>query len=86
MAGDVWQWNESLIATSLRGMRGGAYVFSSVNMQSSFRAHDTPLDEGSDIGFRLAMVPEPSSIVLALVGCVGGAIALASGSSSVCGR
>jgi formylglycine-generating enzyme required for sulfatase activity len=68
MIGNVWEWNETLIG-SYRGMRGGscsmegAYCFS-----SSYRSYDSPYDQYFLIGFRVASVPEPCSLVLLSLG------------------
>jgi sulfatase modifying factor 1 len=70
MGGDVFQWNEALIYGD-RGLRGGVFDTPAGNLLSSVRADDNPANEGYGVGFRLAMVPEPSSIVLALLGCAG---------------
>lgn len=72
MAGDVWQWNERSYLNGLfRSMRGGSFEDPSETGQSSGATSDSPPNADFNVGFRLAMVPEPSSIVLAIVGCVG---------------
>ncbi len=68
--GNVWEWNESLISGSFRGMRGGSYVSLAHNLQSPFRNNDDPADVYTSVGFRVATVPEPSSIALAAFGLV----------------
>jgi formylglycine-generating enzyme len=69
MAGDVYQWNDTTIEGE-RGLRGGALNLGGPSdMQSTSRGYDGPTVANDVIGFRLAMVPEPSSVVLALVGC-----------------
>ncbi len=67
--GNVWEWNEALISGSGRGLRGGSFFSSALHLQSSFRNSINPSDEFSSIGFRVATVPEPSTAVLAIVGC-----------------
>ncbi|HSV16357.1 MAG TPA: SUMF1/EgtB/PvdO family nonheme iron enzyme [Tepidisphaeraceae bacterium] len=69
--GDVWQWNEANIDGSHRGVRGGSfsnYLNGATYLQSSSRnILDDPSVSGSNLGFRIAEVPEPASIsVLAL--------------------
>jgi formylglycine-generating enzyme required for sulfatase activity len=70
--GNVWEWNDAVIDGSWRGLRGGSwggntnYLF----MRSSNRdALGDPSGEYSSflIGFRLASVPEPSSLVLSVL-------------------
>ena len=71
MMGNVWEWNESLFSTSYgssRGVRGGSYVSSDFNLSSSFRSRSDPGMEYGGIGFRVASVPEPCSLVLLSIG------------------
>lgn len=67
--GNVWEWNEALISGSSRGLRGGSFSNDANNLQSSFRGYNNPTYQSSIIGFRVATVPEPSTAVLAMVGC-----------------
>lgn len=72
--GNVWEWNESLIAgtrTGLRGARGGSWGTSSVELSSGFRLSDInrypPTQHHSTVGFRVASaIPEPTTCNLAL--------------------
>jgi formylglycine-generating enzyme len=68
MGGDVFQWNETLISSN-RGMRGGWWALNSVYLASSSRVSIVPTSETSEIGFRVALVPEPSTAVLASIAC-----------------
>ena len=68
----MWEWNEAVIISSFRGLRGGYWEISSGFLAASSRGDDVPLNEGEDIGFRIASaIPEPTSLlccgVLALV-------------------
>jgi formylglycine-generating enzyme required for sulfatase activity len=72
--GNVFEWNEALISGSLRGLRGGAFnsgALGAFELQSSLRGDDDPTFEFFTIGFRVATVPEPSTAVLCIAGCVG---------------
>jgi formylglycine-generating enzyme required for sulfatase activity len=71
MAGDVWQWNEMLIAASYRGLRGGPFFFGSYYLLSSNGAGGLTTADGDSFGFRVASVltPEPSTGVLAIIAC-----------------
>ncbi|MDP7163255.1 MAG: PEP-CTERM sorting domain-containing protein, partial [Phycisphaerae bacterium] len=62
---NVWEWNEAMIG-STRGIRGGAYHIGSYyyDLRSSTRIGDYPSNEYYDLGFRVASVPEPCSLVL----------------------
>ncbi|MCX7066012.1 MAG: SUMF1/EgtB/PvdO family nonheme iron enzyme, partial [Proteobacteria bacterium] len=52
--GNVWEWDEALIGSSSRGLRGGGSV------------PDDPVSEHGSIGFRVASVPEPGSLAMLL--------------------
>jgi formylglycine-generating enzyme required for sulfatase activity len=67
MAGNVGEWDETLILYSgdyNRGIRGGSYDLIYVNFRSFSRLHDIPDFEVSDLGFRVASVPEPATLLL----------------------
>jgi formylglycine-generating enzyme required for sulfatase activity len=71
MGGDVFQWNEATYSASWRGERGGCYYFNgygSVLLQASYRDGSPPTDEGLGVGFRVALVPEPASMALLVLG------------------
>jgi formylglycine-generating enzyme required for sulfatase activity len=68
MGGNITQWNEALISGSSRGLRGGNFTSGSGGLLSSFRGVSNPADLNLAVGFRLASVPEPSTIVLAVLG------------------
>lgn len=61
--GNVWEWNEALIGSS-RGVRGGNWYFDSSNLAASGRDSGTPAGEYAAVGFRVARVPEPNSLLL----------------------
>src|SRR6185295_12195379 len=69
MGGNVWQWNEALLGPT-HGVRGGAWDFFSGDLAASRRFFD-PLVETTDIGFRVALVPEPGSFALLAIGGAG---------------
>jgi formylglycine-generating enzyme required for sulfatase activity len=68
--GDVQQWNESAFDVSSRGVRGGSCFDPSFVLRSSNRNADNPVAVGNGIGFRVASVPEPSSVILLIAGIV----------------
>jgi formylglycine-generating enzyme required for sulfatase activity len=67
--GNVYEWNEAVIGSS-RGLRGGSWG-SNGGLLSSGGSGEGPSFEDSNIGFRVASVPEPSTSMLMLMG--GGA-------------
>ena len=63
--GNVWEWNEAIIAGSSRGLRGGNCSTSAITLTASGRGGTGfPTSVGPDIGFRVASVPEPGSLVM----------------------
>jgi hypothetical protein len=77
LGGNVWEWEETEFdlmndgGSSLRGVRGGRWDLSSGLLSASSRFNVFPSSEGSDIGFRVASIPEPSSQLLGLLGMLG---------------
>jgi formylglycine-generating enzyme required for sulfatase activity len=70
MMGNVWEWNETLLNGSYRGIRGGAFDYTVYDLASSFRYNFFPNGERGNIGFRVAsvVVPEPCSLALLFLG------------------
>ena len=65
--GNVWEWNDAVISNAARGKRGGAYGYGSAAfLASSYRYGAVPTQSESNIGFRIASVPEPGLVVLAM--------------------
>jgi sulfatase modifying factor 1 len=65
--GDVFQWDEAVIA-SARGLRGGSWNDAAFNMRSSSRNNNDPTLEAHTLGFRVAeAVPEPSTVAASLL-------------------
>jgi formylglycine-generating enzyme len=69
--GNVMEWNEALISTIFRGIRGGAWNGGPGFAHAFTRDDDIhPTLEGGTIGFRVATIPEPSSLCLGLLGAL----------------
>ena len=70
--GNLWEYNEAVINGSFRGLRGGAYNIGSgaSDLQSSARNLSGPTVEGVNRGFRVAAIPEPSSVALMVLACL----------------
>ena len=68
--GNVWEWSESAddgvndSSSKNRAFRGGFWFFSEFGLRSSIRSSDSPTGSGTNLGFRVASVPEPSCTVL----------------------
>ncbi|MFH1615658.1 MAG: SUMF1/EgtB/PvdO family nonheme iron enzyme [Planctomycetota bacterium] len=59
-----WEWKETLLCP-IYGVRGGACNSSPYNrLGSSYRADSDPYNEGFNLGFRVASVPEPTTLLL----------------------
>ncbi|MDB2673819.1 SUMF1/EgtB/PvdO family nonheme iron enzyme [Akkermansiaceae bacterium] len=77
--GNVWEWGESGLtppndsALESRVIRGGVWSSSSSALASSFRTNSGPTVENSGLGFRVAAagVPEPSGVLLTVLGAMG---------------
>ena len=68
--GNVWEWNDAVIGLE-RGLRGGSWA-DGINDQEfavSNRSRNNA-SEGSTVGFRIVIVPEPSVIGLMALGVV----------------
>jgi len=61
MMGNVWEWNETLISSSPRGLRGGSYITDDYGISSSYRILNFPGSEYYDLGFRVASVSDTSA-------------------------
>jgi len=74
--GNVWEWNEIGVTSLLPGLRGGFWNYGagSINLAASSRFDGIPTLEGIDIGFRVASVPEPGSIILLVSGAIAALI------------
>lgn len=76
--GNVWEWNDEILFTTRRGLRGGSFNGGGSGLQSSGRVIGNPTIEDGDVGFRvssLAAIPEPSAYA-AILGCLGLGLAL----------
>lgn len=69
--GNVWEWTELIPEAQYRGWRGGSWYYDGYNMMSSYHAGNLATSEQRYTGFRLASVPEPSSLALAVVALLG---------------
>ena len=64
--GNLFELNDAVIGSS-RGLRGGCWYDNDYNLRSSSRNLLGPSGEYYGTGFRVASVPEPGSMVLALL-------------------
>jgi formylglycine-generating enzyme required for sulfatase activity len=64
--GNVWEWNDGETSSS-RGVRGGSFDGGENGLRASYRLIFDPESEGNSIGFRVASVPEPTSLLLTML-------------------
>jgi formylglycine-generating enzyme required for sulfatase activity len=69
--GNVWEWNDTRIGGSTRGLRGGYWNNNFDYLRASHRYGDDPTHGYSGVGLRVASVPEPGSITLLGMGAIG---------------
>lgn len=69
--GDVSQWNETANGSSERGLRGGGFDGGAGDMVPGAYDDASPAGEAPDVGFRVAYVPEPSSVLLLAAALTG---------------
>ena len=72
MMGNAWEWNEATTGfwnnVFYSGIRGGSYWSDDLRLQSSFRTELFPSGEDRALGFRIASIPEPATVLLLGVG------------------
>lgn len=64
--GNALEWNDSVHSGTQRGLRGAAWSNSETSLRSSTRSSNAPPTEFFAIGFRVASVPEPTSMLLSM--------------------
>jgi uncharacterized protein (TIGR03382 family) len=69
--GNLEEWNEALISGTTRRVRGGSWNNFSTLLAAGVGSNYDPTTEVNDRGFRVAMIPEPTSSSLALCAAVG---------------
>ena len=68
--GNVMEWNDTLGAGEMRGIRGGSWGGNSADLRASSRGFLDPSGAGNIVGFRVGTVPEPTTTGLSLLGVV----------------
>jgi sulfatase modifying factor 1 len=73
--GNVYEWNEAsgveAIIAGIRGFRGGSFLSSAINLAVTGWNGNVPAYENFTLGFRVAMIPEPSTGLLVIAGLLG---------------
>jgi formylglycine-generating enzyme len=65
--GNVCEWNETSLHGPNRGWRGGSFM-DQYNIHASWRGGTSPPNEYGYVGFRIAEVPEPVSLLFLALG------------------
>ena len=68
--GDVWQWNETPISGLYRDTRGGSFAGGWGSLYKWSDSAPYPMLADPTVGFRVAYVPEPSTLMLLIVATV----------------
>jgi formylglycine-generating enzyme required for sulfatase activity len=68
--GNLFEWNETVLFGTSRGLRGGSFddIVDSGGLHASFRPDRAPSDKSSVVGFRVASIPEPNTLLLLCFG------------------
>jgi len=70
--GNLWQWNEEIVYTAYRGIRGGSWGYTVSNTGASIPYEIEPTLEYEDVGFRVASpAPEPGPGLLGMTAVLG---------------
>jgi len=67
MGGNVQEWNDTVLLTTSRGLRGASFASAEFSMHSNIGVFSSLLAENAGVGFRVSQVPTPTSIALVLI-------------------
>jgi formylglycine-generating enzyme required for sulfatase activity len=68
--GNVFEWHDTAYFGTDRSLRGGAYHSEAYFLRAATRVISNPTAEHSDFGFRVAYVPEPTTLALLALGAL----------------
>jgi len=70
--GNVSEWNQRIFSGSFRGVRGGDWFNSVSSLHAAvYQTNIAPANQYSNVGFRVASIPEPSTLLLGALAGVG---------------
>ena len=63
------EWTDAVKIGSSRGIRGGGWIqaLTDIDLRSSSNYGIDPTSEQANVGFRVASVPEPTSLLLTML-------------------
>lgn len=64
--GNVKEWTETILDPSTRCVRGGSCFYGSADLHANKRFGIPPTTADNDLGFRVALVPEPATALMLL--------------------
>jgi sulfatase modifying factor 1 len=74
MMGNVWEWTETWTRDSAGHHfvfeRGGSHRNNDVNLSAYNSFYESPAQDGDEMGFRIAVIPEPATAILLALGAV----------------
>ncbi len=65
--GNVWEWTEAVVFGAYRGLGGGSFGFDNSYLFAANRYYNVPTSETTYFGFRIALVPDPSTLAIMLL-------------------
>ncbi len=68
--GNVSEWNDTVDGNGQRGVRGGSWALNVGDLRASSHGFFDPAGAGNVFGFRVATVPEPTAVAMALLGAL----------------
>ena len=71
MAGNVIEWNETVMSGIFRVTSGGSWSDGEDRLRAYYRLSALPTRETIGTGIRVASIPEPGAVLMALIGCAG---------------
>lgn len=69
--GNVWEWTEAVIGASNRGLRGASWLNPAITLRPDYLAYDITTGERFNIGIRVAVIPEPYTVLMGLMAAGG---------------
>ncbi len=73
-AGNLREYNESILFTWYRGVRGGSFANSYLYLPATDREYADPPGGSYDLGFRVALVPEPVALAILALAVAGASL------------